>query len=117
MADYYYKKASVNNSFNFKANYPLTELSIKKHKFQDAKKYINSVLFSEPHPLTYSANQYIYELNNDAFYNIWKLEEGAERFPNDPFLKNNLAITYQKEGLRKDTCLYLYDQALISSRR
>ncbi len=112
MADYYYQKGLTYSSFNFKSTYPLSELSIKKYKFQAAKKYVNSALFAEPHPLTYSANQYIYELNNDAFYNIWKLEEGTERFPNDPYLKNNLAITYQKEGLRKDTCLYLYDQAL-----
>lgn len=115
MADFYYKKASVNNRYNFKSNYPLVELSIKKYKYQDAKQYINNVLFSEPHPLTYSANQYIHELNNDAFYNIWKLEEGVSQFPNDPYLKNNLAITYQKEGVKKDTCLYLYDQALSTA--
>ena len=112
MADYYYKKASINDHYNFKSNYPLVELNIKKYKYQKAKEHIENALFSEPHPLIYSANQYIHELNNDAFYNIWKLEEGVSQFPNDPFLKNNLAITYQKEGVKNDTCLYLYDQAL-----
>lgn len=112
MAKYFYNTGTEQNSFNAKSNYALSEIHVERQKFGLAKQHIENALFSAPHPLTYAANQYIHELNSDAFYNIWKLEEGVKAFPNSTHLKNNLAITYAKEGIKEENCIDLYTNAI-----
>lgn len=112
MADFYFQRGALLDSYNSKSNFPLAELYTKKKKFQFAQMHMENVIFSTPHPIFYSAYQRIIESNNEAFKNIWKLEEGLKLFPNDGRLINNLAATYNREGIKADTCLYLYEKAL-----
>ena len=112
MAEYFYEVGAKKDIYNTKSNYPLSEINIKRKKYQAAKKNVENCVYDTPHPLTYSANQYVYELNNDAFYNIWKLEEAIKMFPESYHLRNNLAITYAKENIKAEACLTLYDEAL-----
>lgn len=121
LADYYYKtdqklEASIlyDNSWNRyrknpKAKHTLAQLLFQLNQPTLAKQHLEQSFSEVPQVANILLLADRLHLENKLFEAIFYLEEGLNRFPNNPFLKNNLALFYIKLNREEEAINMLDD--------
>ncbi|MEK6481543.1 hypothetical protein WJR50_28625 [Catalinimonas sp. 4WD22] len=116
VAEQYYKLGDQYGFNNHRSNYSLGTLARAQGDQSLAPFYFSEALKKKPTP--YAQVNLGYELlNSDQFFDaLFSFHQGLRKFEADPYLYNNLAVTYGKTSLL-DSALYfltLADEAAVT---
>ncbi|MFP4506436.1 MAG: tetratricopeptide repeat protein [Cyclobacteriaceae bacterium] len=110
LAEQYYKMGDQYGYNNHRSNYALGSLARAQEDEQLAQFYFSEALKKRPTPYAQVNLGYELQENERLFDALFSFRQGLEKFPDNPYLYNNLAITFGKTSVL-DSALYYLKEA------
>lgn len=104
-----YEAGKFHKHHNHKSNVALGMLDLRKGDIAGARLRFQDANERNASPQSYLALVQTYELTDKYFDQLFTLQQGMRRFPNQPALMNNLALMFSKTRL-SDSARYYFEQ-------
>ncbi|MEP2773479.1 MAG: hypothetical protein ABJH05_15110 [Fulvivirga sp.] len=110
VAGHYYWEGSIYGYNNHKSNYALAALAHENKEVEKAIERYKIATIKNPSPQSFTNLSSIYADKKEFFNALFTLQEGAEVFPNNGQILNNLGLLYSKTNVL-DTAASFIDKA------
>lgn len=107
LSEQYYKLARSYDVSNHRSNYSLASLAMKQGDEAVALKYFDDALTRLPSAQAFVNIANIYKEKGRFFDALFILNEGLQKFPENPYIQNNLANLFGKTSLVDSARYYL----------
>lgn len=107
LSEQYYKLARSYDATNARSNYSLASLAIKQGDEAVALKYFDDAIQRFPNEYAYVNLGNIYQSKDRFFDALFILSEGLQKFPESPYIQNNLGILYSGTSVLDSAIFYL----------
>jgi hypothetical protein len=107
LAKEYYKLAAIYAQSNHRSNYAIASMAKEEKDLSDALAYFKQSTIKQPTPFAFVNTARAYEEQGMFFKAMFALKDGLVKFPNDPYISNNLATLYAKTDLLDSAYYYL----------
>ncbi|TPE44632.1 tetratricopeptide repeat protein [Pontibacter mangrovi] len=106
LARRFYEESDVYDDGNVKASYNLAAMYRQEEKPNEEILLLKEALERSPNPKLYVRLANLYDEKQFFFEKLYVLQEGAEHFPENPEIYNNLALLYAQTSVQDSTEYY-----------
>jgi hypothetical protein len=110
LAESFYKEAWSHEFQNQRSSYTLGNFYELRDKKSQAFEFYQNCLTKNTSVYSFASLSTFYINNNQLFPAIFMLQDGLEKYPNDPHLLNNLGYLYTKTD-NTDSAAYFFNKA------
>jgi tetratricopeptide (TPR) repeat protein len=110
LAESYYKEAWSYDFPNQRSNFSLSTFYKNRDNKANAFQYFESSLTRNTTPYAFANISEFYLNNNQLFPALFMLQDGLKKYPNNPYLLNNLGYLYTKFDT-SDSAVYFFNKA------
>ncbi|WP_299251208.1 hypothetical protein [uncultured Cytophaga sp.] len=110
LAESYYKEAWSYDFPNQRSNFSLSTFYKNHDNKAEAFQYHESSLTRNTTPYAFASISEFYLNNNQLFPALFMLQDGLKKYPNNPYLLNNLGYLYTKFDT-SDSAVYFFNKA------
>ena len=108
LAEGYYKNGALHGYKDNRANYIMARLAEKNKDYKKALENYNNSIERRPTPYSYINLSNLYFNQREYFQALFTLQDGAEKFPEEKRILNNLGLLYAHGGIL-DSAFYFLD--------